>query len=83
MHKMVNGKKVDLTKEQIKLVRAKEAAAKAEELELQKTAYIEKRKAAYPSIEELVVALWEKDTKKIAEIEAKRQEIKKNIPKGS
>ena len=41
--------------------------------------YVRKRKAEYPSIEELVVALYDTDDK--ADIEAKRAEVKKKYPK--
>ena len=41
--------------------------------------YARKRQAEYPSIEELVVALYDTDDK--ADIEAKRAEVKKKYPK--
>ena len=41
--------------------------------------YARKRKAEYPSIEELVVALYDTDDK--AAIEAKRAEVKAKYPK--
>ena len=41
--------------------------------------YEEKRKTEYPSIEELVVALYDTDDK--SAIEAKRAEVKKKYPK--
>ena len=41
--------------------------------------YARKRQAEYPSIEELVVALYDTDDK--AAIEAKRAEVKKKYPK--
>lgn len=44
-------------------------------------AYIAKRKAEYPSIEELIVALWEGDQNKINELEATRQVVKAKYPK--
>lgn len=44
-------------------------------------AYVEKRKAEYPSIEELIVAMWEGDQTKIDELEAVRQAIKTKYPK--
>ena len=43
--------------------------------------YARKRQAEYPSIEELVVALYDTDDK--ADIEAKRAEVKKKYPKPS
>ena len=41
--------------------------------------YADKRRSEYPSIEELVVALYDTDDK--ADIEAKRAEVKKKYPK--
>jgi len=41
--------------------------------------YARKREAEYPSIQELVVALYDTDDK--ADIEAKRAEVKKKYPK--
>lgn len=49
--------------------------------EINNKAYMSKRKAEYPTIEELVVAMFEQDVDKIAELEAKRQEIKAKYPK--
>ena len=46
---------------------------------IDETAYIDKRKAEYPTIEELVVALYDTDDK--AAIEAKRAEVKAKYPK--
>lgn len=46
------------------------------------TAYIDKRKAEYPKIEELIVALWEGDQTKIDELEDARQAVKALYPKG-
>tara|TARA_R100001082_G_scaffold110968_2_gene92639 strand:+ start:551 stop:847 length:297 start_codon:yes stop_codon:yes gene_type:complete len=43
--------------------------------------YARKRQAEYPSIEELVVALYDTDDK--SAIEAKRAEVKKKYPKPS
>jgi hypothetical protein len=47
--------------------------------EAQKT-YADKRKAEYPSIGELVVALY--DTQDRAEIDKRRADVKKKYPKG-
>ena len=51
------------------------------QLEQDSKAYIEKRKAEYPSIEALVVAMWEGDQSKIDELEAIRQAVKEKYPK--
>lgn len=59
----------------------KEIKAKQVELQAEYDAqeYARKREAEYPSIEELVVALYDTDDK--ADIEAKRAEVKKKYPK--
>jgi hypothetical protein len=41
-----------------------------------------KRKREYPSIEELVVAMWENNPAVKAELESKRQSVKTKYPKG-
>jgi hypothetical protein len=46
---------------------------------LDETAYIDKRKEEYPSIEELVVALYDTEDKLV--IETKRAEVKAKYPK--
>jgi len=61
-----DGNPTNITKEQIK--------SKIEE-----TQYARKRKSEYPSIEELVVALYDTDDK--TAIDAKRAEIKLKYPK--
>ena len=68
-----DGNPTNITKEQI--------LAKQVELqtEYDSKAYARKRKAEYPSIEELVVALY--DTEDKATIEAKRAEVKLKYPK--
>ena len=45
-------------------------------------AYIEKRKAEYPTTEELIIAMWEGSQTEIDALEAKRQTIKTKYPKG-
>lgn len=61
-----------------------DSAIKAKLAELQATynaqAYARKREAEYPSIQELVVALYDTDDK--SAIEAKRAAIKAKYPKG-
>ena len=59
----------------------KEIKAKQVELQAEYDAqeYARKREAEYPSVEELVVALYDTDDK--ADIEAKRAEVKKKYPK--
>lgn len=46
-----------------------------------KLPYNIKRKKEYPTIEELVIAMWEKNINKIVELENKRQEIKRKYPR--
>ena len=54
--------------------------SKREELkEFEKTNYARQRESAYPTVQELVVALY--DTEDKAAIEAKRAEVKKKYPK--
>ena len=59
----------------------KEIKAKQVELQAEYDAqeYARNRQAEYPTIEELVVALYDTDDK--ADIEAKRAEVKKKYPK--
>ena len=61
-----------------------DSAIKAKLAELQATynaqAYARKREAEYPSIQELVVALYDTDDK--SAIEAKRAAVKEKYPKG-
>ena len=61
-----------------------ELEAKDSELqaEIKAKEYIELRKKEYPSVEDLIVAMWEKDEVKIAELELQRQQVKAKYPKG-
>lgn len=60
MHKMVNGKKVMLTPEEIAEVEARWAQAEAEKAEYEATTkYMDDRRAEMPPVEDLIVALWE------------------------
>ena len=56
-----------------------DAEVKRVQAEYDAQEYARKRQAEYPSIEELVVALYDTDDK--ADIEAKRAEVKKKYPK--
>lgn len=60
---------------------ALESADAEQKAQRDAVAYVEKRKAEYPSIEELIVAMWEGDQTKIDELEAVRQAIKTKYPK--
>ena len=68
-----DGNPTNITNEQI-LVKQTELQAEYDALE-----YARNRKAEYPTIEELVVALYDTDDK--AAIEAKRAEVKAKYPK--
>lgn len=56
------------------------------EKEAEKMKYQELRRREYPPLEDLVVALWEKDMelrpKMSLEVQKKRMEVKKKYPKG-
>ena len=83
-YKMVNGERVQFTS-------AEETARDAEEAQaaVEKAAHDAdhtwKRKAEYPSIDELVVALWEGVVEErmaaVTKLEIKRQAVKANHPK--
>ena len=74
-----DGKGKSFTSEE-KTAREKKEARTAEELkEFEKTNYARQRESAYPTVQELVVALY--DTEDKAAIEAKRAEVKKKYPK--
>lgn len=60
---------------------ALEAADAAEKAKKDAVAYMALRKAEYPSIEELIVAMWENNTAEINRLETIRQQIKAKYPK--
>ena len=76
---MVNGVKVQFTPEEETERNAVEKLWADEQTELAKTKYQRDRKAEYPTIEELVVALYDTDDK--AAIEKRRADVKKKYPK--
>ena len=78
-YKMSDGVKVQFTPEEEKARDAEEAQWKKQQEEYLKVKYKDDRLAEYPSIQELVVALYDEDDK--AEIDKKRAEIKKKYPK--
>lgn len=78
---MVNGVRVDFTPEEETERNAEEKAAAEEQVELAKTQYKRDRRAEYPSIEELVVALYDTDDK--AALEKRRSDVKAKYPKPS
>jgi hypothetical protein len=82
--KMVNGEVISLTPEEESARDAEEAKA-AEEKAALDADHTWKRKAEYPSIDELVVALWEGVVEErmaaVTSLEAKRQAVKLKYPK--
>ena len=78
-HHMIDGVAVPFTPEEETARDAEEQAwaDKAPERELE--AFYNKRKEEYPTIEELVVALYDPEDK--AEIDRRRAEIKEKYPK--
>ena len=82
--KMVNGEVISLTPEEESARDAEEAKAVEEKAALDAD-HTWKRKAEYPSIDELVVALWEGVVEErmaaVTKLEAKRQAVKLKYPK--
>ena len=76
--KNVNGKIVELSDEEKQVILDKWNAPDT-------TPYDQKRRAEYPPINDLIVALWENVVEEraasVIELEAKRQEIKAKYPK--
>ena len=83
--RIVNGVRVDFTPEEEIERDAEEQAAAEEQVELAKTQYQRDRKAEYPSLEAVTVAMAEKLEGNSAmwdEITKQRQAIKDKYPKG-
>ena len=78
MQKLVNNELVTLTEEE-------EAALIAQSALPDTTPYDKKRRMEYPSIDELIVALWEGVVEErmaaVTKLEAKRQAVKLKYPK--
>ena len=78
MQKLVNNELVTLTAEE-------EAAVLAERALPDTTPYDKKRKEEYPSLDELIVALWEGVVEErmasVTKLEIKRQAVKAKYPK--
>ena len=83
-YKMVNGERVQFALAEETARDAEEAQA-AEEKAARDADHTWKRKAEYPSIDELVVALWEGVVEErmaaVTKLEAKRQAVKLKYPK--
>ena len=80
MYRQENGIRIQLTAQEEKAVMIRVNDEEKEKIELAKTQYQRDRKAEYPTIEELVVALY--DTQDRAEIDKRRADVKKKYPKG-
>ena len=82
--KMGNGEVIPFTPEE-EIARDAEEAKAAEEKAALDADHTWKRKAEYPSIDELVVALWEGVVEErmaaVTKLEAKRQAVKLKYPK--
>lgn len=82
MYKMVDGNMVPLTDEEINEIEQRKAEAEQYE---QQYGYIEKRKGAYPTLDDMVVALWEQiiENRPAASetLQIKRLEVKNLYPK--
>ena len=82
--KMVNGEVIPLTQEEEIARDAEEAKAIAEK-EARDADHPWKRKAEYPSVDELIVALWEGVVEErmaaVTKLEIKRQAVKAKYPK--
>ncbi len=82
--KMVNGEVIPFTQEE-EIARDAEEAKVAEEKAARDADHSWKRKAEYPSVDELIVALWEGVVEErmaaVTKLEAKRQAVKLKYPK--
>tara|TARA_B100000029_G_C17186736_1_gene819021 strand:- start:80 stop:340 length:261 start_codon:yes stop_codon:yes gene_type:complete len=82
--KMVNGEVIPFTPEEEAARDAEEAKA-AEEKAARDADHTWKRKAEYPPVDELIVALWEGVVEErmaaVTKLEAKRQAVKLKYPK--
>ena len=81
---MVNGGVIPFTQEE-EAARDSEEAKAAEEKSVRDADDTWKRKAEYPSVDELIVALWEGVVEErmaaVTKLEAKRQAVKLKYPK--
>lgn len=86
MHKMVNGIRVELTpEEELEITSEWEKNARERDEFLKLYGYISNRQAEYPTIEELIVGMWELLIEQRPEVanslQVKRTEIKQKYPK--
>jgi uncharacterized protein YbaR (Trm112 family) len=83
-HKMVNGVSTPLTEEELADFQAREVAHLAEQQRLAGLLYQEQRRRAYPSLDEMLVALIEKEEGRPEALNAlmlKRVQVKNTYPK--
>jgi len=84
-NKIVNGLAVKLTSAELSEVEAREAEWDAHLAEEAKTQYQRDRQTEYPSIDELIVALWEGVVEErmasVTALEGLRQAVKTKYPK--
>ena len=81
---LVNDKIIDCTPDEESKILEERANAIEEQIN-DAEAYSKKRKAEYPSVDELIVALWEGVVEErmaaVTKLEAKRQAVKLKYPK--
>ena len=84
-YKFIDGNVIELTPSEVLEVEAREAEAKTHLAEEAKTQYQRDRQSEYPSIDELVVALWEGVVEErmasVTALEGLRQAVKTKYPK--
>jgi len=84
-YKIVDGLPIELTGNELSEIEAREAEWNAHLAEEAKTQYQRDRQAEYPSIDELVVALWEGVVEErmasVTALEGIRQAVKTKYPK--
>ena len=84
MYKLVNGVELPLTEEELSEAAEREAVHEEQLRQDAKVAYKRLRQAEYPSLEDLTVALMEKEEGRpeaLDELKAKRAAIKAKYPK--
>ena len=79
--KIENGIRIALTEEEETQRNLDASNRSANKVKRELEAFYDKRKSEYPTIEELVVALYDPEDK--AEIDRRRAEVKSKYPKGA
>lgn len=84
-YKIVDGLPIELTGNELSEIETREAEAKTHLAKKAKTQYQRDRQAEYPSIDELIVALWEGVVEErmasVTALEGLRQAVKTKYPK--